>query len=106
MPDTVVHEEAFQRAQDRAREERLRRAIERELNAHRSLCQHYNKAIEHIVELEERESRKIAELESALAQSTQELERLRQAAKRASSGLRILGVCVILSAVAVFFLNK
>ena len=106
MPDTVVHEEAFERAQDRAREERLRKAIEREFNAQRSLCQHYNKAIERIVELEEYEHRKIAELEAELAQRTQEVECLRQAAKRASSRLRILGVCVFLSALAVFFLNR
>lgn len=105
MPDTIVQEEAFEKAQDRAREERLRKAVERELTAHRSLCQHYNKAIERIVELEEQEGGRISALEEEVLRRKQEAESLRAVAKQALTRSRMLTFCFFLTLIGVFVVH-
>lgn len=76
MSATICEDDLFEKARDRAREERLRKAIDREVAAHRSLCQHYNKAIERIAELEDNENRTIAGLEKKLSAKEADFARL------------------------------
>lgn len=103
MAGTILQGEAFEKAQDKAREERLRRAIEHEMAAHRSLCQHYNAAIEQIAELEDTENGRAAKLENDLARVTQENLKLRKSLELAKFKQIFLSL-VILSCLLVIFL--
>lgn len=73
LSSVVVKEVAFEKAQDKAREERLRRALEYETSAHRALCQHYNDAIETIIAIEAQDKDEIIYLEGKVQEQLDEL---------------------------------
>jgi hypothetical protein len=81
LSESVIQEVAFERAQDRAREERLRKAVEREMDAHRSLCMHYNAALEQIVKLEEQVA-EILTLKNEVLNKDGEIHNLKAALRR------------------------
>jgi hypothetical protein len=88
LSESIVQEGAFERAQDRAREERLRKAVEREMDAHRSLCVHYNAALEQIVKLEDRVA-EMATLTNEVLNKDCEIKDLHAALRKTrSKGLR------------------
>lgn len=104
MAGTVVHEDVFEKAQDRAREERLKKALEYEMAAHRSLCQHYNSAIEKIAELEEKESADHTRLEETLGQKLDENLALRRNLETYKSIQRLLLAVIAVAVAAAFML--
>ena len=104
MAGTVVQGEAFERAQERAREERLRKAIETEMAAHRSLCQHYNAALERIAELEDLEVNEITRLEAELGKKVNENVKLQRSLEVYKFGQKIMAVTILVSFALIFLM--
>ncbi|MBB4583536.1 chromosome segregation ATPase [Rhizobium aethiopicum] len=102
MSATIHEDDVFEKARDRAREEHLRKAIDREVAAHRSLCQHYNKAIERIAELEDNENRTITGLETKLRAKEADLTRL--AARMQTLKARQLKTNIVFACLSLVFL--
>lgn len=96
-------DDVFVRARDRADREHLRKAIDREVAAHRSLCQHYNKAIERIVVLEDHENQKVRSLDKKLRAIEAECAQL--VARMQMLRTRQLKISIVFTCLGLLFLG-